>query len=261
MATKLRVSDYMTRNVITLSPEDTVEDAINLIEKTGHDGFPVIDENKRVIGYVSSIDLLRRDPKTKIKNVMSKELYVARDFMDLKDVARVMFRTGHSKLPVVDKDGKLVGIITNADVIRSQIERASPEKVEKLKRTLEKIHGINVEIERGKVEIDRLIPTQTKVYADELKGRIHELRRGLAEPIVVIKKDRRLYLVDGHHRAVAALKIGVKDLDAYILKVPENVELGIEKLVRKRGTKSLKDIEIIEDTPHPLVEITFKKTG
>ncbi len=258
---KLRVADYMTRNVITLSPDDTVEDAINLIEKTGHDGFPVVDGEGKVIGYVSSIDLLRKDPKTKIRDVMSKELYVARDFMDLRDAARVMFRTGHSKLPVVDKDGRLVGIITNADVIRSQIERASPEKVEKLKRTLERIHGISVRVERGKVEISRLIPTQTKVYADELKGRIHELRRGLAEPVVVIKKDNRLYLVDGHHRAVAAMRIGIKELDAYILNVPKDVELGIEKLVRKRGIKSLKDVEVIEDVPHPLIEITFKKTG
>ncbi len=261
MTNKLKVADYMTRNVITLSPDDTVEDAINLIEKTGHDGFPVVDKDGKVIGYVSSIDLLRKDSKMKIKDVMSKELYVAMDFMDLKDVARVMFRTGHSKLPVVDRNGRLVGIISNADVIRSQIERASPEKVEKLKRTLEKIHGVKISVERGKVEIDRLIPTQTKVYADELNGRIHELRRGLAEPIVVIKKDNRLYLIDGHHRAVAALKIGVKELDAYILKVPENVELGIERLVRKKGIKSLKDVEVIEDTPHPLVEITFRKTG
>ncbi len=258
---KLKVADYMTRNVITLSPDDTVEDAINLIEKTGHDGFPVIDKDRKVIGYVSSIDLLRKDPKMKIKDVMSKELYVAMDFMDLRDVARVMFRTGHSKLPVVDRNGRLVGIISNADVIRSQIERASPEKVEKLKRTLEKIHGIKVGVERGKVKIDHLIPTQTKVYADELNGRIHELRRGLAEPIVVVKKDNRLYLIDGHHRAVAALKIGVKELDAYILKVPEGIELGIEKLVRKKGIKSLKDVKVIEDTPHPLVEITFRKTG
>ncbi len=259
--TKLRVADYMTKNVITLSPEDTVEDAINLIEKTGHDGFPVVDENRKLIGYVSSTDLLRKDPKTKIREVMSRELYVAREFMDLKDAARVMFRTGHSKLPVVDDEGRLVGIITNADVIRSQIERASPEKVEKLKRTLEKIHGVKITVRRGKVKIDRLIPTQTKVYADELKGRIHELRKGLAEPIVVIKKDNRLYLVDGHHRAVAALKIGVKELDAYILEVPENVELGIEKLVRKKGIKSLKDVEVMEDVHHPLVEITFRRTG
>ncbi len=189
---------------------------------------------------------------------MSKELYVAREYMDLRDAARVMFRTGHSKLPVVDDDNRLVGIISNADVIRSQIEKVDPDKVEKLKKTIEKVHGVKTTVKRGKVETARLIPTQTRIYADELRGRIHELKRGLAEPIVVIKKDSRYYLVDGHHRVVAAAKIGIKELDAYIIEVPREVELGIEKLVRKKGLKSVRDIEIIEDVPHPLVEITFR---
>ena len=248
----------MTRNVYTLKPDDTVEDAINLIEKTGHDSFPVVNDNFEVVGYVSAIDLLRKDPKTKIKEIMSKKLCVAREYMDLRDVARVMFRTGHSKLPVVDENNRLVGIISNADVIRSQIERVTPEKVEKLKKTIEKVHNINVIIERARIEISALIPTQSKIYADELKGRIYELKRGLAEPIVVIKKGSKYYLMDGHHRVVAASKIGIKELDAYILHVPPDIELGVEKLTKKRGLRSIKDIEIIEDVPHPLVEITLR---
>ena len=258
--TNLRVADYMTKSVITLKPDDTVADAIKLIEKTGHDGFPVVDDKNVVIGYVSSRDLLRKDDGTKIRDVMTKQIFVAREFMDLRDAARVMFRTGHSKLPVVDEEGRLLGILTNMDVIRSQIERADPMKVERLKKTMENIHNIRVDVSRGKINIDRLIPTQTKIYADELRGRIYELRRGLAEPVVVIKKGGKYFLVDGHHRAVAAKKLGIKDLDAYILRVPDNIELGLEKLVRKKGIKSLRDVEIMDDVTHPLVEITFKNS-
>lgn len=257
---KVRVNNYMTRSVITLSPENTVEDAIDLIQKTGHDGFPVVDSDMKVLGYISSIDLLKKDPKTKIGDIMARRLYVAREFMDLRDAARVMFRTGHSKLPVVDEEGRLVGIISNSDVIRSQIERVDPVKVEKFKRTIEKVHGVKIELKRGDVEIDRLIPTQTKVFADELKGRVYEIRRGLAEPILVVRKGKRYYLIDGHHRAVAAKRMGIRYLDAYILDVPEDVELGIERLVKSKGVKSLRDIEVIEDVSHPLVEITFKNT-
>ena len=258
---ELKVSDYMTRKVFTLSPENTVEDAIKLIEETGHDGFPVIDENNVVVGYVSSRDLLKKDPKTKIKEVMSKKLCVAREHMKLRDAARIMFRTGHSKLPVIDENGRLVGIITNTDVIRSQIERVDPTKVESLKKSIERVHGIKVEVKRGSVEINRLIPTQTKIYADELRGRVYELKKGLAEPILVIKKGKRLILVDGHHRVVAAQKIGVSELDAYILEVPENIELGLERLIRKKNIKSIKDIKITEDESHPLIEITFRNFG
>ncbi len=189
---------------------------------------------------------------------MSKELYVAREYMSLRDAARIMFRTGHSKLPVVDEENRVVGIISNADVIRSQIERADPSKVEKLRKTIERVHGVRTTVSREKVQIAKLIPTQSRVYADELKGRIHELKRGLAEPIVVVRKDSRLYLVDGHHRVVAASKLGIKELDAYVITVPSSVELGIEKLVRKKGLRSVRDIEIVEDVPHPLVEITFR---
>jgi len=255
-----KVSDYMTRNVITLNPKDTVRDAISIIEKTGHDGFPVVDNEGRLVGYVSSMDLLKKDLDTKISDVMTKSLYVAREYMDLRDAARVMFRTGHSKLPVVDEKGKIKGIITNTDVIRSQIERADPVKVLKLKETIEKVHNTRVEVKNQKIEVDRLLPTQTKVYADELRGRIYELKRGLAEPIVVIKKGEHFYLVDGHHRVVAAKKIGVEKLDAYVLEVPKDVELGMEKLVRKKRIRSIRDIQVIEDTPHPLVEITFKNS-
>jgi IMP dehydrogenase len=255
---KPKVAEYMTKNVITLSPENTVDEAITLIRKTGHDGFPVVDGHSKVIGYISSQDLLKRDSSMKIKDIMSKQLFVAREYMDLRDAARVMFRTGHSKLPVVDEEERLIGIISNADVIRSQIERADPDKVNKLKRTIERVHGTVVDVVRDVVKINCLIPTQTKIFADELRGRVYELRRGLAEPIVVIQKDRRFYLIDGHHRVIAAKRIGLMELEAYILKVPATIELGMERLIKKKGIKSLRDIEVIEDVQHPLVEITFR---
>lgn len=252
------MADYMTRKVYTLKPNSTVADAIQLMKKTKHDSFPVVDDDNRLVGYVSAVDIVGKTLETKIEEVMSRELYVAREFMSLRDAARVMFRSGHSKLPVVDENNRVVGIISNADVIRSQIERANPEKIEKLRKTIEKVHGVSTLIKKEKVEIARLIPTQSKVYADELKGRIEEIKRGLAEPIVVVEKDSRLYLVDGHHRVVAAMKLGIKELDAYIILVPPNIELGFEKLVKRLGLKSVKDMEIVEDVSHPLVEITFR---
>ncbi len=255
---KIKVAEYMTRNVYHLKPDDTVRDAIKLIHESGHDSFPVVDDENRVIGYVSAIDLLEKDPETKIGDIMSKQLYVAREFMDLRDAARVMFRTGHSKLPVVDEKNRLVGIISNADVIRSQIERVDPSKVENLKKTIEKVHNVKAEVRRGKVQISKLIPTQGRIYADELRGRMHEIKRGLAEPIVVIKKGSKYLLVDGHHRVTAAKKLGIEELEAYIIEVPPNIELGMEKLARKKGLRTIDDVQIIEDVPHPLVEITFR---
>ena len=250
-----KVKDYMTQDVDTVSPENDVIDVINLIRKTGHDGFPVVEDGK-VTGYVSAASLLEKDLGEKISHVMSRDVLVADTEMDMSDVARVIFRSGKSKLPVVDQSGHLRGIITNSDVIRSHIERTSPQKVWTLKKTLEAIHNIHVDVIRETVNIDMLVPTQPKVYADELDGRIYELKKGLAEPIVVIKKPGRLILVDGHHRVIAAKKLGIKIMDAYVIPLGEEVHLGMEKTAASAGLHTLSDIKILDYAKHPLVEVT-----
>jgi IMP dehydrogenase len=255
MVDKLKVADYMTHDVVTVSPNDTVADVIDLICKTEHESFPVM-KNGKVIGYVSSADLLRRNPNNLISRVMSTNLIVTDPAMDLTDAARVMFRSGFSKLPVVDDEGRLVGLLSNSDVIRSQIERATPEKVWKLKRTLETIHDITINVDKGEVAINQLVPTQPKIYADELEGRIYELKKGLAEPLVVIQKSNKMILVDGHHRVVAAKKLGIDMMDAYILTLEKDIPLGMEKTAKDAGLRSLTDINIVDYARHPLVEAT-----
>ncbi len=255
MTDHTKVKDYMTQEVDTVSPEDTVKDVIELIRSTGHDGFPVV-QNSKVIGYVSASCLLEKEPLQKVLAVMSRDVLVADTEMDMSDVARVIFRSGKSKLPVVDQSGYLRGIITNSDVIRSHIERTSPQKVWTLKKTLETVHNIHVDVIREPVNIDELVPTQPKVYADELDGRIYELRKGLAEPIVVIKKPGKLILVDGHHRVIAAKKLGIKTMDAYVIPLSDEVHLGMEKTATASGLHTLSDIKILDYAKHPLIEIT-----
>lgn len=245
----------MTGRVITVSPDDTVMDVIKLTRETGHDGFPVTIDGK-VEGYISSLDMLLCESDELIKNVMSKNLIVAHPNMEINEVARVIFRLGVSKLPVVDDEGRLVGIITNSDVIRSQIERADPQKVWKLKKTLEALHDIEITVSRGEVEIAKLKPTQGKIFADELEGRMYELKKGLAEPIIVIHKPNMWLLVDGHHRVIAAKRIGVRLIDAYILEVPKELMLGMEKSARNAGLNTLDDIQVLDYAKHPLIEIT-----
>ncbi len=255
MTDKLKVGDYMTYDVDIVSPDSTVADVIGLIERTGHESFPVV-RNGKVDGYVTSTDLLLCGQNDKISKVMSTDLVLAHQEMDLADAARVMFRTGMSKLPVVDKHGKLIGLLSNADVIRSQIERADPKKVWKLKRTLETIHDVKISVANDKVAINQLVPTQSKIYADELEGRTYELKKGMVEPIVVIRKPGKLLLVDGHHRVIAARKLGIDTMDAYILILEKDISLGMEKTARNIGLHSLNDIKILDYPPHPLVEFT-----
>lgn len=254
----LKVEDYMTREVISVLATDTVSDVISLIKNTKHDGFPVVKERK-IIGYVSSIDILLCDPQVKVADIMSVNLVVARRDMDLFDAARVLFRSDRKKLPVIDDDGAVIGIISNSDVIRSQIERATPDKVWKLMRTLRTIHQVQVEEHFGKVNIAELVPTQSKIFADELEGRMYELEKGLAEPLIVVKKYNKTLLVDGHHRAIAAHRLKLTEIDAYIITMDRDVYLGMERTALNVGLNSLADIEILESGSHPLIEITRRR--
>ncbi|MDY6764081.1 MAG: CBS domain-containing protein [Halobacteria archaeon] len=256
VSSKPKVKEYMTRDVVTVSPDDTVGDIIDKIEKNeGHSGFPVT-EGRKVKGFISANDLLGHEKDEPIFKLMSTDLIVAEPEMNVNDAARVILRSGIQKLPVVDDTGNLIGIISNSDVVRSQIERVTPDKVWKLMRTLESIHDINVKEERRKVRIHDLIPTQEKIYADELEGRSYELQRGLAEPVIVIEKGDKHLLVDGHHRVVAADRLGIKEMDAYVIIVDEEVDLGMEKTAQEGGLESLDDIQIVDYARHPLIEAT-----
>jgi IMP dehydrogenase len=123
-------------------------------------------------------------------------------------------------------------------------------------RTLESIHDTEVSEERREVPINKLVPTQEKIYADELDGRSYELKRGLAEPLIVVERGDNLILVDGHHRVIAADRLGIEEMDAYIIIVDEDIELGLEKTAREGGLGTLDDVNVVDYARHPLIEAT-----
>ncbi|GAB3311523.1 CBS domain-containing protein [Haloplanus rallus] len=260
MADNATVEEYMTQDVATVDPDDSVSEVSRrIVESDGHTGFPVTD-GRQVEGFVSARDLLLADDEALVFTVMSEDLVVAHPDMKVNDAARVILRSGIQKLPVVDDAGKLVGIISNTDVIRSQIERVTPKKVDKLLHTLEEIHDIEAAEERRSVELAELTPTQGRVYADELQGRSYELEHGLAEPLVVIDNDGTLLLADGHHRVMAANRLDIEEMDAYVIVVDEDggadLELGMQRTAEKEGLASIEDIDVVDYARHPLIETT-----
>lgn len=254
---KPRVADYMTREVATIAPDDTVAEVAGRIAESDepHTGFPVTS-GRRVEGFVTARDLLLAADDDPIFTVMTEDLIVAHPEMQITEAARVILRSGIQRLPVVDDAGNLVGIISNADVVRSQIERATPDKVQKLIQTLTNIHGVEATEERRTIELANLTPTQSRVYTDELEGRSYELEKGLAEPLVVIDNSGELLLADGHHRVKAADRLDIDEMDAYLIVLAERVELGMAETARKENLETVADIEEVDYAHHPLVETT-----
>lgn len=259
MATKTLVKEYMTEKVDYIPHDTSVEKAIEILIKSMHHTFPVTKKGS-LVGFITAKDLLVNysNPKKQVKDITQEKILVARPELALDDAARVMFRSGLRQLPVVDDSGRLIGIVTNTDILRSHIERATPRKVDMVKNLLESKHNVKIRVNMYPVPIDKLRPTQPRIHADELSGRVYELKRGLAEPLIVVKRKNYFVLVDGHHRVIAAKELGIKEIMAHVLEPEKDIETGMEKAARDSGLLTLDDIKIIDDAQHPLVEITTK---
>jgi len=193
-----------------------------------------------------------------VKDIIRQGTITVSPKMSIEDATRVLFRYGLRNLPVVDDRGKLVGMISNIDVVRSHIEKATPNRVLMIKTFLESKNHVRINVQRELVPTDQLRPTQHEIYADELRGRQHEIKRGLVEPIIVVQKNDHFVLVDGHHRVLAARKMGVKQFSAFVLVPEVEMELGMEKTAKERGLKTMDDVKVIEGSRHPFIEITTR---
>ena len=250
------VADYMIRDVQTVSPIMTVTQVRTKIISSNFHGFPIA-ENGYLLGFITAKELLKHihTPDAKMREVMRRGTLCAVPSMSIDDATRILFRYGLRNLPVVDEHRRLVGIISNIDIVRSQIEKARPGKVMSVKNFLEQQDDIRLKIVNRDVPMDQMLPTQKEVYMDELIGRQYEIKRGLNEPIIVIQRLNGYLVVDGHHRVMAAKKMGQTEFKAIVLEPNKmDVKLGLEKTAEKWGIKTLDDVKIIEGSKHPLME-------
>jgi IMP dehydrogenase len=251
MGSDATVAEYMDRDVETVSPNDAVRSVARRVAASEpHSGLPVCD-GRTLVGFVTAEDLLLAAPDARLFTLLDEEVTAVRPDTPVSDAGRVLLREGVRDLPVVRGGGALAGVVSNVDVLRSHIERATPEKARRLTRTLERVHGVEVDTDRRPVALDRLLPTQPTVCAGELEGRQYELRCGLAEPIVVVD-DGQLILADGHHRVRAARELDIDRLDAYLLVVDRSIDLGLRRTARREGLESIDDVEVVDEACRPL---------
>ena len=252
------VQEYMVKDVVSVTPDMTVREVSEKMINSNFHGFPIA-ERGYLLGFVTAKELLRFCDRqdVRIREVMKRGTICCQPSMTIDDAIRVLFRYGLRNLPVVDENKKLVGIISNIDIVRSQIEKSRPSKVMSVKSFLEQQNGIRMKVVTMDVPVELARPTQKEVYRDELIGRQYELKRGLNEPLIVVKREYGYLLVDGHHRAMAAKEMGAKTFRAIVLE-PNilSVSLGLERTADKWGLHSLDDVKIIEGSKHPFIEMT-----
>lgn len=105
---------------VTLTVDATVGDAQQLMRENKIGGIPILDTHNRLVGILTNRDLRFQEAKERpVSEVMTKEaLITAPEGTDLKGAEKILRQTKVEKLPVVDGDGKLIGLITYRDILK-----------------------------------------------------------------------------------------------------------------------------------------------
>lgn len=126
-----RSESGMIQNPYTLGPDRPIRDARRLMETRGVSGVPVVEDGGRLLGIITNRDLLfETDGSRSIREVMTGEtLVTAPAGTTLEDAEAIMGRHKIEKLPIVDENGRLRGLLTVKDILkRRRFPRASKDE-------------------------------------------------------------------------------------------------------------------------------------
>ena len=133
----MRASDIMTADPVTVSPDVPVRAAVAMLIEHGITSMPVVDDDHRIIGIVSEVDLLRGrlphdprafvrssddgpDPARTVRDVMTDTVVCLPDYSDLSDLAEALVDDRVRAVPVLH-EGELVGVVSRRDVLRTLV--------------------------------------------------------------------------------------------------------------------------------------------
>lgn len=143
LAAKISVSEVMTINVVSVTGDTHVDEIAKLLSEHRISGVPVVDAERRVVGIISEADILSnmglhrehtfRDILTHIAGIplparksgnkavdlMTSPAIVAEPETGINEVAKILDEKRIKRLPVTDSEGRLVGIVSRADIIRA----------------------------------------------------------------------------------------------------------------------------------------------
>ena len=114
----MKVSEIMVTDVFTLGSEDTVAKALNLMADRSINQIPAVDENGKCLGMVFAKHLINStaQPSSKLKSYIINASTLSPDH-DIEKAAQLVIGSGNRAMPVVEEKGKLVGIVSETDLV------------------------------------------------------------------------------------------------------------------------------------------------
>jgi CBS domain-containing protein len=143
IVSRILVKDIMMTNVVSIKRNADLHEAARLLSENRISGMPVVDDNNRVIGVISEADILMlagmkrehtfkdilrnilgeplpaRSGGNKVEDVMSFPPITSKADDEVMEVAKIFDERRIKRLPVVDNDGRLLGIVSRADIVRA----------------------------------------------------------------------------------------------------------------------------------------------
>jgi len=188
----MNVRDLMTSVVITARPEMSLKEVATTLAQCGISGVPVVDENDRVVGIVSEGDILfkergpaeRKGTRARLRHALGTDAQskfaaqtasqamtapakTIEPWRSVSAAAARMLEEGVHRLPVVDDESRLVGIVTRADLVRAFVRSDAEIKREIREELLERVllletpAAVTVEVDQGEVTLAGTLPMRT----------------------------------------------------------------------------------------------------
>jgi len=123
------VSKYMAKDLITFSPDQTIQEVINIMLKSKISGGAVLNEKNELVGLISERDCLklifdnaynsRMHDDRKVADYMTRHVDTVSINANIADVADKFLKKTYRRFPVVDENGKLMGQVSRRDILRA----------------------------------------------------------------------------------------------------------------------------------------------
>ncbi|MDR7414971.1 MAG: CBS domain-containing protein [Armatimonadota bacterium] len=120
--------DIMTKDVITLDPSLTVEEAADVLIRYRIHGAPVVDQEERLVGMVSLVDLVAK-AGSRVRDIMTPDPVTASEDTPLAELAQLMLDEMVRRVPIV-RGSRVVGIVSASDFLRAYLELVGEGRAE-----------------------------------------------------------------------------------------------------------------------------------
>lgn len=211
-----RAENGMIYDPVTISRGSTVSDALNMMKEYKIGGIPVVDNDGFLVGIVTNRDLrFEKNLNKPVDEVMTKDnLITTSQSTNLEEAADILQRHKIEKLPVVDKNGKLVGLVTYKDITKAKDKpNACKDRLGRL-RVAAGIGVTNDSLQRAealvKAGVDAIVIDTAHGHSKGVVGVLRNVKSAFPEIDIVVGNiatgDAAKYLVDN---GADGVKVGI----------------------------------------------------